>query len=103
MNNVGLNLGLACAMLIVLYTRDELSYDRFHANANNLYQVGVQMLNPDGSPRLKGSSSTVLHGPRFAADIPEIKTSVRLLRTFKYFKLSSDVVSRELLLVDPNF
>ena len=30
-NIVGLSLGLACAMLIILYTKDELSYDRFHA------------------------------------------------------------------------
>lgn len=102
-NVAGLSLGIACVMLIVLYTKDELSFDRFHANAENIYQVGAQMNNPDGSARYKGTSSSVLHGPRFAAGIPEVKTFVRLQRTFKDFKLSNDIVSRELLLVDTNF
>ena len=38
-NIVGLSLGLACAMLIILYTKDELSYDRFHGKVRNIYRV----------------------------------------------------------------
>ena len=29
-NISGLSIGLACCMLIFLYTKDEVSYDRFH-------------------------------------------------------------------------
>ena len=29
-NITGLSLGLACAMLIMLYVRDDVRYDRFH-------------------------------------------------------------------------
>ena len=29
-NILGLSLGLACTMLIILYVKDEVSYDRFH-------------------------------------------------------------------------
>ena len=36
-NVAGLSIGLACAMLIMLYVKDEVSYDRFHANVGQIY------------------------------------------------------------------
>src|SRR5665647_1973351 len=38
-NIAGLSIGLACAMLILLYVKDEVSFDRFHKNVNNIYRV----------------------------------------------------------------
>lgn len=38
-NLLGLAIGLACCILIVLYVKHELSYDRFHTNADRLYRV----------------------------------------------------------------
>jgi ABC-type antimicrobial peptide transport system permease subunit len=38
-NIFGLSLGLACCILILLWVQDELSYDRFHTNADNLYRI----------------------------------------------------------------
>ncbi len=38
-NVVGLALGLACCLLIMLLVMDELSYDKFHENADYLYRV----------------------------------------------------------------
>jgi len=35
----GLAAGMACSILILLWVRNELSYDRFHANADNIYRV----------------------------------------------------------------
>jgi hypothetical protein len=35
----GLAAGMACSILILLWVRDELSYDRFHANAGKIYRV----------------------------------------------------------------
>jgi ABC-type antimicrobial peptide transport system permease subunit len=32
-------MGIACSILILLWVADELSYDRFHKNANELYRV----------------------------------------------------------------
>ena len=31
-NILGLCIGLACSILILLYVKDEVSYDRFHSN-----------------------------------------------------------------------
>ncbi|WP_288426729.1 ABC transporter permease [uncultured Spirosoma sp.] len=41
-NVFGLALGMACALLIGLWVRDELSYDRFWPNAKNIYFVRFQ-------------------------------------------------------------
>lgn len=40
-NILGMSVGIAASLLIVLYIADELSYDRFHANADRIYQVGL--------------------------------------------------------------
>ena len=39
LNVTGLGVGMACAILVMLWVRYELSYDRFHTNADRLYRV----------------------------------------------------------------
>lgn len=102
-NITGLSLGLACAMLIILYTSDELSYDRFHANTNNIYRITSNRVKPDGSIEYRSTSSGVFQGPRFMSNIPEIKSFVRMQGTRRDFKLGNEIVSRELFAVDPSF
>jgi len=41
-NLSGLAVGLACCILIALYAREELSYDRFHENSNSVVTLGVE-------------------------------------------------------------
>ncbi len=38
-NIAGLAIGMACCLLITMWVLDELSFDRFHANAPDLYRV----------------------------------------------------------------
>lgn len=42
----GLALGLACVYLIVQYLKQELSYDRFHQHAENIYRITWEDENP---------------------------------------------------------
>jgi putative ABC transport system permease protein len=44
----GLAVGMACSILILLWVRNELSYDRFHANAGNIYRVVMEDHRADG-------------------------------------------------------
>ncbi|MEK6783710.1 MAG: ABC transporter permease [Bacteroidota bacterium] len=39
LNVLGLSIGLAASLLILQYVKDELSYDSFHENADQLYRV----------------------------------------------------------------
>jgi putative ABC transport system permease protein len=38
-NIVGLSIGIACCVLITLFVKDELTFDRFHANAERIYRA----------------------------------------------------------------
>ena len=38
-NVVGLGIGLACCLLVLLFVLDEVSYDRFHGKADRIYRV----------------------------------------------------------------
>ena len=48
-NIAGLSLDLACAILILLFVNDEISYDRFHKNVSQIYRIDKSSLQEDGS------------------------------------------------------
>ena len=102
-NILGLSLGLACGMLIILYVKDELSYDRFHTQVNQLYRIGMQRVKPDGSTESKGGYTGYFQGPRFTANIPEIKAFVRVQNNQRDIKAGTAIKSLEVHLVDSNF
>ncbi len=41
-NIMGLAIGMACCILILLFVFDELSYDKFHENHDRIYRVTRQ-------------------------------------------------------------
>lgn len=102
-NIAGLSLGLACAMLIILYIKDEISYDRFQGNLNHIYRVVTEGVNPDGSIGSKDGNTGYFQGPRFTENVPGIKSFVRIQSGQNDIKKGTDVQSQELLLVDSNF
>jgi hypothetical protein len=58
-NIAGLSIGLACCMLIFLYSKDEWTYDRFHTEKDHIYRVTAQMINAKGTEEFKtGKSAT---------------------------------------------
>ena len=40
-NVTGLAIGMACCIMILLFITDELSYDKYHENANQIYRAGI--------------------------------------------------------------
>ena len=40
-NVTGLTIGMACCIMILLFITNELSYDRYHENANQIYRGGI--------------------------------------------------------------
>lgn len=101
-NIIGLSLGLAFAMLIILYVRDEVSYDAFHSKGSQIYRVDRQLIRPDGSTRNSGYTG-YFQGPRFAAQVPEVQGFVRLEQGQVDIKTGSDIQSQLISLVDSNF
>ncbi|MGH7599230.1 MAG: ABC transporter permease, partial [bacterium] len=79
-NVAGLAVGMACCALILLYIRDELSYDRFHKNAENIYRVLITM--DEGGKVRKHSYTSAPMAPTLEADYPEVLKAVRVDEPF---------------------
>jgi len=73
-NISGLAVGLACCMLIFLYVRDEMSYDTFHHDAENIYRV-IFSTSDDGQPT--NANGIFGPGPALKEDFPEVENFVR--------------------------
>ena len=65
-NMVGLAVGMACAILIMIWIQDELSYDLFHKKSDNI----VLVLRGD-SQNLTALSSMML-GPAITQELPQV-------------------------------
>ncbi len=96
-NIAGLSLGLACAMLIMLYVKDEVSFDRFHKNVHNIYRIVSK------SSEHKMTMTGALQGPRFSQNVPGIKSFVRIRNGAEDIKTGKYVQSQDLVFADSNF
>jgi len=79
-NVFGLGIGMACSILILLWVRDELSYDRFHANAGRVYRVTREWKNQDGQTSLHLARVAPPIGPLLKHDFPNIVEDVVRIR-----------------------
>ena len=66
-NIAGLAIGMACSIFILLWVQNELSYDKFHKNADHIYRLSA------GGERNSGPMV-----PELKAKIPAIKNFARL-------------------------
>lgn len=101
-NIAGLSVGLACCMLIFLYTMDEVSYDRFNVNAAKIYHLVVDLKSTDGQVH-KFSRTGDMPGPSFKRQIPEVEDFVRIHGTMFTVKRGEEVFDQPGLFVDSNF
>ncbi|MEP6712015.1 MAG: ABC transporter permease [Ferruginibacter sp.] len=78
-NLLGLTIGLTSCLLITIFIINELSYDRYNKNADNIYRVTRSFNNQDGVVSLNLSTIAPAFGYYMPTDFPEIKTMTRLL------------------------
>lgn len=101
-NISGLSIGLACCLLILLYAKDEVSYDRFHEKTKNLYQLTCKVIENNGKENIYGIAGTI-QGPTFAREIPEIKEYVRVKENNSIVKIKGETFYENITWVDDNF
>ncbi|MEP7253586.1 MAG: ABC transporter permease, partial [Ginsengibacter sp.] len=78
-NLFGLMVGLTCCLLITTYVLNELSYDRYNKNADNIYRITRTFNNQDGVVSLKLSTISPPFGYYLPSEFPEIQKMTRLL------------------------
>ncbi len=72
-NLFGLTVGLTCCLLITTYILNEMSYDRYNANADNIYRVTRVFNNDEGVVSLTLSTVSPPFGYYLPTDFPEKK------------------------------
>lgn len=75
-NITGLSIGMACCVILFLFLQNELSFDRFHANADRIYRAVLQY-EREGEIRLSATTPAPL-GPAVLNEFPEVEQVVRL-------------------------
>jgi putative ABC transport system permease protein len=76
-NVVGLAIGLACVVLLVLWIQDEVSYDQFHKDIDRIYLTAAHVKKSDHEYLDPASVPGV--GPLLEEVFPEIEESSRFL------------------------
>jgi len=71
-NVLGLAIGMAATILILLFVQNELSYDRYHENADRIYRVSRAWFNPDGEESLHLGQVAPPFGPLLKSDFDGI-------------------------------
>jgi putative ABC transport system permease protein len=78
-NLFGLTVGLTCCLLILTYILNELSYDKYNKNADQVYRVTRTFYNGNGVATLNLSTISPPFGYYLPTDFPEIIKMTRLL------------------------
>ncbi|SDE11001.1 MacB-like core domain-containing protein [Dyadobacter soli] len=102
-NVAGLSIGLAAAMLILLYTKDEVSFDQFHANNPDIYRITNKYISPEGKQVGSMGNTGYVAGPAFAAGVPEIKAFVRFHGHRNDIKRGNEIKSEDIFRADSSF
>jgi len=79
-NIAGLSIGIACVIFIVMYVKDELSYDTFFADANHIFQVNMTFTDNKGVTSTTGGNTAPAVTPTMLNMYPEIESYARIYR-----------------------
>ena len=77
LNVLGLTLGISSALFLIIYVADELSYDRYHENADRIYRVSSKITETDD--QFTWNVAQIPMGPQVVQDYPEVESFVRFI------------------------
>ena len=103
-NIFGLSIGLACCILMVMFVQHELSFDKFHKNAANIYRV--TSIAEGAAGKINLAVTPAAWAPLIQKDYPEVKQVVRVLKDGKTLLGQTGKqhsFAKNLLLADSNF
>ena len=102
-NVSGLALALTGTLLIALFISDELSYDRYHKNADNIYRVTRNFLSSDGSETLHLGLIAPPFGTLLKNDFPDISKVVRTHKVYDLLKMVQEDGTSQNINIDNPF
>lgn len=92
-NLIGLAIGMAVSIVILLYVQFELSYDNYHPDADRIYRVSRAWYNQDGEESLHLGHLAPPFGPLMQSDFPEeVEVAARLFNFDALIKNGSNAM-----------
>ena len=102
-NISGLAVGMACCILILLWVRDELSYDRFHKKGEQIYKITIESHQPNGVIAPFGHTPFPL-APALKERYPEVVDSARIFEAKVLLRHESNVFNEDrFYFTEPSF
>jgi putative ABC transport system permease protein len=101
-NIAGLSIGIACCILILLFIRHELSFDRFHKKADQTYRVVQETRMSGAKPSFTGGTDGAL-APALLREFPEVQQAVRMWAGFGWLLRGDKEFNLRTWLVDEKF
>lgn len=98
-NIAGLSIGIAAAILIFVYARNELLYDQFHENAEETYLVYKQRSTALGTRILYDTWVPLL--PQLKSDYPAIVEGARLFDRDRWVQYEGQKFQENIAYADP--
>ncbi len=77
LNVLGLTLGIAATLFILLFIFEETRFDTFHAKADRIYRVSADITEPDDHFRWAQTQTPL--APQLKEDYPEVEEFVRFI------------------------
>ena len=77
MNILGLTLGMTSALFLIIYSANEISYDRYHEKADRIYRVSSKITEPDD--QFTWIVAQIPFGPQVVQDYPDVQSFVRFI------------------------
>ena len=100
-NTLGLAVGIACCILIMLFVKSEWSFDRFHSKSNRIYRAWLEE-HYEGQI-FRNTVTPVPLVPVLQAGLPEVEASCRISSGNTAVKYESNTFNDDVALVDSNF
>jgi putative ABC transport system permease protein len=79
-NIIGLSLGITACLLIMMYVINELSYESFQINRQNIYRVAVKWGTEGNVMKFAGSMPAL--APAINEQVPEVEVAVRIRKDY---------------------
>lgn len=77
----GMVLGFMCVIFIIFWTKNELSYDRFHKNSSKIFRIHRYWYNTNGSENLHLQYVAPVIAPLLKSEFPEVEYIARVYHT----------------------
>lgn len=100
-NVIGLSVGIACCILIMLFVKSEWSFDRFHSKADRIYRAWLEE-HYQGEV-FKNTVTPVPLAPVLQQGLPEVEASCRVAALTPTLRYHNNSFNDPVSMVDSNF